>query len=115
MAAATGTITTIAGKGAAGFSGDGGPATAAMLSLPMALAVDGPGDVFFSNTGNHRVREILAATGKMVTVATSGVPGGSVTLLDGGAQLQSAKLSPGGVALFTVSFGAPGMHPLSAA
>jgi uncharacterized repeat protein (TIGR01451 family) len=75
-----GNITTIAGNGTAGFSGDGGPATAAQLSAPANLVLDSFGDLYFSDLGNSRVREILT-TGLIQTVATAaadgiGQPGG---------------------------------------
>jgi sugar lactone lactonase YvrE len=96
IAAATGGITTVAGTGVQGFAGDGGPATAAVLSLPTALAVDAAGDVFVSDTGNHRIREIVAATGTMVTVAGTGVQGFAG---DGGAATAAAIDSPDGLAV----------------
>ncbi|HJT88176.1 MAG TPA: NHL repeat-containing protein, partial [Bryobacteraceae bacterium] len=51
-----GTITTIAGNGTLGYSGDGGPATAAQISAPSALSIDGAGDVFVVDSGNNAVR-----------------------------------------------------------
>ena len=57
QAMTTGDIYTIAG-GAAGFSGDGGPATSAALSGPEAAITDPAGDVLISDTGNNRVREV---------------------------------------------------------
>ena len=99
IAAATGTIATIAGTGAAKFAGDGGAATAAVLSLPTAVAVDGAGDFFFSDTGNHRVREIVATgaqVGTIVTVAGSGVQGFAG---DGGVATAAAIDSPDGLAV----------------
>ena len=53
-----GNITTFAGTGAAGFSGDGGPANKAALAQPYALAVDAAGDVYVSDLGNSNIREI---------------------------------------------------------
>lgn len=53
---AGGTITTIAGNGTLGYSGDGGPATDAQISAPSALSVDGSGDVFVVDSGNNAVR-----------------------------------------------------------
>ena len=54
-----GTITTIAGGATKGSSGDGGPASSALLSSPYFIAVDQRGNVYFSDAGNNRVREIL--------------------------------------------------------
>jgi len=71
--AATGIIVTIAGTGAAGFSGDGGAATAARLDLPTALALDSAGSIYVADSGNHRVRRIAAATGVITTIAGNGI------------------------------------------
>lgn len=57
--AATRKISTIAGRGSKGFSGDGGPALAAELSSPSAVTVDGSGRVYFSDLGNNRVRLLM--------------------------------------------------------
>jgi len=65
-----GTITTIAGTGVAGFSGDGGPATSATLSNPTALALDANGNLYIADTDNHRIRMISGTT--ITTVAGSG-------------------------------------------
>ncbi len=69
----TGIITTIAGTGSAGFSGDGGPATSASLDLPRAVAVDGAGNVFIADFNNNRIRKVNASTGTISTAAN--VPG----------------------------------------
>ncbi|GGG86223.1 NHL domain-containing protein [Edaphobacter dinghuensis] len=69
--AATGLITTIAGS-AAGFSGDNGPATAATLTLPHGLSIDGAGNIYLADTANHRIRRIDAVTGTMTTIAGNG-------------------------------------------
>ena len=72
----TGTISTIAGTGVAGFSGDEGPATAAQLNSPYGLAVDGAGNIFVADLGNARVRKIDTA-GIIHTIAGGGsVPAG---------------------------------------
>lgn len=68
-------ITTIAGTGAAGYSGDGGPAIAANLSTPVGLFIDGANNIFFTDSENHRVRRIDAATGVITTVAGTGTIG----------------------------------------
>ena len=52
----TGTITTIGGTGEPGFGGDGGPATEAQLASPVAVAVDGSGNIYVSDLGNYRIR-----------------------------------------------------------
>jgi sugar lactone lactonase YvrE len=67
-----GIITTVAGNGASGYDGDGGPATATALTFPMGVAVDGGGDVFVSDRGNCLVRRVDAATGSIHVVA--GIP-----------------------------------------
>ncbi|MFL5955383.1 MAG: hypothetical protein ACJ76I_14870 [Gaiellaceae bacterium] len=69
-----GTITTIAGNGGAGFSGDGGPATAAKLNHPEGVAVDQHGNVFIADTFNARIR-MVTAKGVITTIAGTGVPG----------------------------------------
>lgn len=69
----SGVITTIAGIGGlSGYSGDGGPATNALLNGPQAVTVDPAGNVFIGDTYNCRVREINAATGIINTVAGTG-------------------------------------------
>ena len=69
----SGTITTIAGiLGVNGYSGDGGPATSALLNAPTAVAVDPAGNVFIADYNNCRVREVNAATGIITTVAGNG-------------------------------------------
>ncbi|MCW5979952.1 MAG: hypothetical protein KIT09_17860 [Bryobacteraceae bacterium] len=69
-----GTISTIAGTGASGFSGDGGPAAAAQLNAPRGLAVDGEGSIYISDSGNARIRRI-SRDGAIVTIAGTGIPG----------------------------------------
>lgn len=73
--AATNIITTIAGTGTAGFSGDGGPAVNAELNSPSDLCADAAGNIYFADNQNFRVRKIDAATGIISTVAGNG--GGS--------------------------------------
>ena len=92
--AGTGVISTVAGTGAAGFAGDGGLATAARLSGPMALALDGVGGLFLADAGNHRVRRVVLATGMISTAAGNGTEGDAG---DGGAATGASLDSPGGL------------------
>lgn len=71
-----GNITTVAGTGTAGFSGDGGPATEAELNQPFSVAVDVKGNLYISDFGNHRIRKI-DTKGIISTVAGTGDPGWS--------------------------------------
>lgn len=68
-------ITSVAGTGQQGFAGDGGPALQAKLDQPFHLVFDAAGNLFFSDTGNHRVRRIDAKTGVITTVAGNGQKG----------------------------------------
>src|SRR5262249_12046010 len=68
---ANGVISTIAGNGNFGFSGDGGPATSAQLSYPYGVAVDANGNVYIADAENGRVRKV-AADGIISTVAGNG-------------------------------------------
>jgi sugar lactone lactonase YvrE len=87
-----GTITTIAGTGAAGYSGDGGPATAAKLNGPAGVAVNpATGDVFIADLVNNRVRKVSA--GIITTVAGTGSSSASGNLNEGGAAI-AANVRP---------------------
>ena len=90
--AATGVITTVAGTGARGFSGDGGAAVEARLYQPTGVAVDGAGNLYIADTGNSRIRKVDAA-GVITTVAGGGSGG------DGGAAVAAQLRYPRGVAL----------------
>ncbi len=65
-------ITTIAGTGAASYSGDNGPATAATFNLPCGLSVDSSGNVYIADYNNGRIRKITASTGVITSVAGTG-------------------------------------------
>jgi hypothetical protein len=93
---ATGLITTVAGNGTQGYSGDNGPATAAELSNPAGVALDAAGDLFIADAGNNVVREVNHATGLITTVAGNGGYGYN----GDGIQATTASLwNPYGVAL----------------
>ena len=70
--AATGHIETVAGNGEAGFSGDGGPATAAMLRQPHSIEIAQDGAILVCDIGNHRIRRIDPGTGFIDTFAGTG-------------------------------------------
>src|SRR6185503_14044721 len=70
-----GIITTIAGNGIQGFSGDGGPAISAGLDTPSGVAIDTGGNLFIADSMNHRIRRMDAKTGNITTVAGSGMVG----------------------------------------
>jgi hypothetical protein len=71
---ASGTITTVAGTGAQGFSGDGGQATSAQLSIPFAVAPTADGGFLIADIGNQRIRKVSSA-GVITTVAGNGLSG----------------------------------------
>lgn len=90
----TGIITTIAGTGIEGYSGDGAAATAAQLDTPTGVAVDASGNLYIADSHNHRVREVSGGT--ITTIAGTGTPGYS----GDGAAATAAQLSlPSGVAV----------------
>ena len=78
---ATGTLSTIAGTGVVGFSGDGGSATSAQLSLPHSAVSDAAGNIYIADRGNHRIRRV-DTSGTISTVCGSGVPGYDRAALD---------------------------------
>jgi sugar lactone lactonase YvrE len=98
---ATGVITTVAGNGTPGYSGDGGPATSAQLNEPTKLALDASGNLFIIDSGNHRIRE-LTVDGIIRTVAGNGFDGDAG---DGG---------PASAAAIDVTFGATSAIALDA-
>jgi sugar lactone lactonase YvrE len=73
--AAAPTITTVAGTGEKGFAGAGGSATQAKLDQPFGVTFDRAGNLYFSDTGNHRIRRVDAMTGVITTVAGNGKKG----------------------------------------
>lgn len=71
----TGQLTTVAGCGRKGYSGDGGPATSAELNEPYEVRFDRSGNMYFVEMQNHLVRRVDAKTGQISTVAGTGEPG----------------------------------------
>jgi hypothetical protein len=94
--ASTGIITTVAGTGFRGFSGDGFPATSASLGDPSGVAVDAFGNLFIADERNHRIRRVDAASGIITTVAGNGIRGFSG---DGGLATSASLRNPFDVAL----------------
>ena len=92
----TGHISTLAGTGNSGYSGDGGPATAAKLNFPIGIALDAAGNVYFADASNHRIRKVTVSTGIISTLAGTGVPNFSG---DGGQAIAARLSSPAGVAV----------------
>ena len=90
-----GIITTVAGNGTAGFSGDGGKATQAQLSLPSGVAVDDKGNIYISDRSNDRVR-VVDNKGIITTFAGNGVDGYKGDL---GPATQAQLSKPFGLAL----------------
>lgn len=136
-----GIISTVAGTGTAGYTGDGGPAAAAQLNGPAGVAVDAYGDLFISDSTNNIIREVtptlyVSPDGSTTTVASSdstsvvgqsvtftatvvaaapgsGTPSGTVTFWDGSTELGTATLDANGQATFTTSGLSLGIHTIT--
>ena len=96
VAAGTGIITTVAGNGTAGYSGDGGPATSAALQYPGGVAIDSAGNLYITDQRNNRIRKVSASTGIITTVAGNGTQGYSG---DGGPATSAKLYYPGTIAI----------------
>ena len=94
--AKTGIITTVAGNGIEGYSGDGGLATQASLNLPFHIAIDVHGNLFISDLVNNRIRKVEKATGIITTIAGTGIQGYNG---DGNNALLTNLTIPMGIAL----------------
>lgn len=92
----TGIITTIAGTGVAGYSGDNDLATAAQLSFPRGVVADVAGNIYISDSDNDVVRMVDHTTGVITTIAGTGIPGFSG---DNGQANVASLFSPQGLAL----------------
>ena len=95
VAAGTGIITTVAGNGTVGYSGDGGPATSAALHYPGGVAIDSAGNLYITDQRNDRIRKVSASTGIITTVAGNGTQGYSG---DGGPATSAKLYYPGTIA-----------------
>ena len=91
----TGVITTVAGNGTNGFSGDGGPATQASLSNAFHTATDDNGNLYISDLSNNRIRRVDASTGIIQTIAGTGNLGFNG---DGHKALETDLMGPFGLA-----------------
>lgn len=85
-----GTLSTVAGTGEAGFSGDGGPATDAMIQFPAGIDIAG-GTLYIADAANHRIRAVDLASGIIRTVAGTGASGFGG---DGGSPLSASLHDP---------------------
>jgi NHL repeat len=102
-----GVISTVAGNGQFGFSGDGGPAISAVLNRPSSVAVDTNGNLFIADSGNNRIREVTPP-GVIYTIAGDGAAGPCLGIVsptcvpfsgDGGPATSAQLNSPDGVAV----------------
>lgn len=93
--AVTGLITTVAGTGTRGHTGDGGPATAAMLEVPYLLSFDDTGNLYVSEENGSFVRKVHTGSGIISTVAGNGVCRGGVGALGDGGLATSAEICVG--------------------
>jgi DNA-binding beta-propeller fold protein YncE len=89
-------VTTLAGCGERGYSGDGGPAASARFNEPYGIAVDKSGNIYVADRHNHCVRRIDAASGVVTTFAGNGSAGFSG---DGGDASRAGMVEPNGIAL----------------
>ena len=96
ITAANGIITTLAGNGAVGYTGDGGLASAAQLNNPTGIALDVSGNIYITDAGNNCIRKVTANTGIISTIAGTGIAGFSG---DEGFATDAKLNNPTGIAL----------------
>jgi len=99
VAAATGTITTVAGNGTSGYSGDGSSATGATLNAPSGVTTDASGNLYIADSGNNSIRAVYASAA--ITGVPSPVAGNIYTLVGNGngAAIQAVLNSPQGITI----------------
>jgi N-acetylneuraminic acid mutarotase len=96
VTASTGIITTVAGDGTQGFSGDGALAIYAQLNQPWGIGVDNAGNIYFADQNNNRIRKVTASTGVISTIAGTG----TASYTGDGGPATSADLDfPSGIAV----------------
>jgi RHS repeat-associated protein len=93
-----GIITTVAGNGQGGYSGDDGPAVVAQLNSPYGVSVDSTGNIYIADRDNHRIRKV-DTSGIITTVAGNGIPSFSG---DGGPATEAELKYPAGIALDSI-------------
>jgi N-acetylneuraminic acid mutarotase len=97
MVSSSGIITTVAGNGTGGYSGDNGPATSAELNSPYGVTLDAAGNLYIADLGNQRIRKV-SPIGIITTVAGNGASGYSG---DNGPAISAELFDPAGVAVDT--------------
>ncbi|MFL6353657.1 MAG: choice-of-anchor D domain-containing protein, partial [Bryobacteraceae bacterium] len=98
VAAATGIITTVAGHGLYGYSGDGSLATTASLADPSGVALDAAGNLYIADFSNNVVRKVNATTGVISTVVGGGSNPGDDGIGDNGPAIDATLYGPAGLA-----------------
>jgi len=93
--ATNGTITTVVGNGLSGYTGDGGPATAASLRFPSGIAIDSLGNLYIGDQGNAVLRRVTSG-GLITTIAGNGIP---IPNAGDGGPASAAQLDPWKVAV----------------
>ncbi len=96
ITASTSVISTYAGTGTGGYSGDNGLATSAALRTPVGVAIDSSGNIYIGDASNHRVRKVTASTSTITTLAGTGIAGYSG---DGGQATAAQLRLPSGINL----------------
>ena len=97
---ASGTLSTVAGTGIGGFSGDGGPATSAQVYNPTHVTVDSAGNLYIADFSNNRIRKVNLSSGIITTVAGSETPNNQGGFSgDGGPATSAEFYHPAGVAV----------------